>query len=202
MFLIRVAARKNGELDMDLVYQEIRRPETNWANNPVDNTILDRKTDNIILNTQATAWHKLIIANIDPKQHGTTFDLNHAILIYVLMTKGVVLFKRPTRNSRDWKGEQPKVHRGRLIPPSPAPSIQQAEQHPPFPPPQPATSEIPSSSVLRLPDPSLRKVMRYLHRPERFQLYTQSMLRDAFPDTTFRNLLPVTSSEDDSDAES
>ncbi|MED6165124.1 hypothetical protein PIB30_096612 [Stylosanthes scabra] len=47
MFLTRVAARKNGELDMDLVYQ------------------------------------KLIIANIDPKQHGTTFDMNHAMLIYV-----------------------------------------------------------------------------------------------------------------------
>ncbi|MED6198917.1 hypothetical protein PIB30_071161 [Stylosanthes scabra] len=50
------------------------------------------------------------VTNVDPKQHGTTFDLNHAILIYVLMTKGVVnlphimrdvLLKRLTENSRN-----------------------------------------------------------------------------------------------------
>ncbi|MED6210426.1 hypothetical protein PIB30_064010 [Stylosanthes scabra] len=110
MFKTRVAARKNGELDTDLVYQVIRRSGTNWAHNPADNTVPDKKIDNAILNAQATAWHKLIIANIDPKQHGTTFDMNHAILIYVLMTEGVVnlprimrdvLLKRPTRNSRN-----------------------------------------------------------------------------------------------------
>ncbi|MED6211027.1 hypothetical protein PIB30_069691, partial [Stylosanthes scabra] len=113
--------------------------------------------------------------NIDPKQHGTTFDLDHATLIYVLMTEGVVnlprimqdvLLKWLTGNSRnllpylifilrlasrsqvpefprdeiyhvreqdiycpyaDWKGEQPKVRRGRLIPPPQAPPVQQAE---------------------------------------------------------------------------
>ncbi|MED6222639.1 hypothetical protein PIB30_066217 [Stylosanthes scabra] len=209
-----------------------------------------RKNDSAILNAQATAWHKLIIANIFPKQHGTTFDMNHAILIYVLMTEGVVnlprimrdvLLKRPTGNSRnllpyvvfiarlasryqvpkfprdgiynireqdmycpyrDWKGEQPKVSRGRLILPPLAPPVKQAEQHPPSPPPQPATSEIPASSVRRPLEPSLREIMRCLRRQERLQLNTQSMLRDAFPDTTFRNLLLVTSSEDDSNAES
>ncbi|MED6176452.1 hypothetical protein PIB30_088347 [Stylosanthes scabra] len=83
----------------------------------------------------------------------------------------------------DWKGEQPKVHRGRLIPPPQAPPAPQEEQPPPSPPPQPAASEIPSSS-------------------ERLQLNTQSMLRDAFPDMTFKHLLSVTSSEDESDLES
>ncbi|MED6135987.1 hypothetical protein PIB30_051788 [Stylosanthes scabra] len=67
MFLTRVAARKHGELDMDLVYQVIGRSGTNWANNPADNTIPDRKIDNVNLIAQATAGHKLIIANIDPK---------------------------------------------------------------------------------------------------------------------------------------
>ncbi|MED6128802.1 hypothetical protein PIB30_101468 [Stylosanthes scabra] len=50
------------------------------------------------------------MVNIDPKTHGTTFYLDHAILIYVLMTEGVVnlprimrdvLLKRPTGNSRN-----------------------------------------------------------------------------------------------------
>ncbi|MED6150186.1 hypothetical protein PIB30_069930 [Stylosanthes scabra] len=102
--------------------------------------------------------------------------------------------------SRYQKGEQPKVRRGRLILPPPAPQAWQAEHHPPSPSPQP--TEIPSSSVLHSPEPSLQEVMRYLRRQERLQLNTQSMLRDAFSDMTFRHLLPVTSSEDDSDAES
>ncbi|MED6177169.1 hypothetical protein PIB30_095460, partial [Stylosanthes scabra] len=102
----------------------------------------------------------------------------------------------------DWKGKQPKVCRGRLIPPLPAPPVQQAEQRPPSHLPQPAASDIPASSIRRPPEPSLREVMRYLRSQERLQLNTQSMLRDAFPNMTFRNLLPVTSSEDDSDAKS
>ncbi|MED6197473.1 hypothetical protein PIB30_056780 [Stylosanthes scabra] len=234
MYKKMVEARKNGWLDLNLVYQVIGRPGNNWANNPADHTIPEIKIDNAILNAQATAWHKLIIANIDPKQHGTTFDMNHAILIYVLMIDEVVnlprimrdvLLKRPTGNSRnllpypiyiarltsryqvpefprdeiynvreqdmyypygDWKGEQPKAWH--------------SEQHPPSPLPQPA--KIPSSSVRHSPEPSLREAMRYLHRQERLQLNMQPMLRDAFPNTTFSHLLPVTSSEDDSNVES
>ncbi|MED6150403.1 hypothetical protein PIB30_071911 [Stylosanthes scabra] len=130
-----VEADKQNELDMDMIFH-------------------------------AFAWHKLIIANIDPKIHCTTFDMDHALLIFVLMTEGVVnlprimrdvLLKRPTGNSSnllpypifisrmaiqhkvpefpreeiyhireqdmycpygDWKGEQPKVRRGRIICPA------------------------------------------------------------------------------------
>ncbi|MED6163970.1 hypothetical protein PIB30_085114 [Stylosanthes scabra] len=221
MYKMRVVARKFGELDMDLVYQVIGRPGNNWANNPADNTIPEIKIDNVILNAQATAWHKLIMANIDPKQHGTTFDMNHAIMIYVPMTEGVVnlphimrdvLLKRSMGNSRNLL--RYAIFVARLasryqVPEFPRDEIynhhqfsKQSSERPPSPPPQPATSEIPASSVHRPPEPSLRKVMRYLRRQERLQLNTQSMLRDAFPDTTFKNLLPVTSSEDESDAES
>ncbi|MED6138546.1 hypothetical protein PIB30_075182 [Stylosanthes scabra] len=137
--------RKGNDLDMELVFSVIGRQGTNWANNPADDTIPERKLDNAILNAQATSWHKLVIANVDPKQHGTTFDLNHAFLIYMLMTKGVVnlpwimrdvLLKHPMGNSReqdmfcpygDWKGEQPKVRRGRVIPPPRPPQVQQEE---------------------------------------------------------------------------
>ncbi|MED6225865.1 hypothetical protein PIB30_097774, partial [Stylosanthes scabra] len=110
MYKKTVEARKNGGLDLNSVYQVIESPGNNWANNPADHTIQEIKIDNAILNAQATAWHKLIIANIDPKQHGTTFDMNNAILIYVLMTEGVVnlprimrdvLLKWLTRNSRN-----------------------------------------------------------------------------------------------------
>ncbi|MED6152420.1 hypothetical protein PIB30_091905 [Stylosanthes scabra] len=50
------------------------------------------------------------MANIDPKTHGTTFDIDHSIMIYVLMTEGVVnlpcimrdiLLVRPMKHSRN-----------------------------------------------------------------------------------------------------
>ncbi|MED6175536.1 hypothetical protein PIB30_079300 [Stylosanthes scabra] len=219
MYKATVANRKRSKLNMDLVFQAIKRQGTNWANNPADNTIPERKIDNAILNAQTIAWHKLIIVNIDPKQHGTTFDLDHATLIYVLMTEGVVnlprimrdvLLKRPTGNSRNFlpylvfisklatRYQVPEFSRDEIY------HVREQDMYCPYgdwkgEQPKPATSEIPSSSVRRPPEPSLREIMRYLHRQERLQLNTQSMLRGAFPDTTFRNLLPVMSSEDDSD---
>ncbi|MED6147457.1 hypothetical protein PIB30_044213 [Stylosanthes scabra] len=54
--------------------------------------------------------HQLIMANIDPRTHATTFLMEHALLIYVLMTEGIVnlprimrdvMLKRPTVNSRN-----------------------------------------------------------------------------------------------------
>ncbi|MED6200056.1 hypothetical protein PIB30_081580 [Stylosanthes scabra] len=243
-----------GENDMFLT-KVIGRLGTNWANNPVDNTIPNRKIDNAILNAQATAWHKLIIANIDLKQHGITFDINHAILIYVLMTEGVVnlphimrdvLLKRPVGNScnllpylvfiarlairhqvpefprdefynvreqdmycpyGDWKGEQPKVCRSRLIPLRKHlqfnnQSIEKSSNHHHH---QQLLRSPPHQSSA-CPEPSLREIMRHLERQERLlrrqgrQLQnTQNMIRQAFPDTVFTSLMQVPSSEDGSD---
>ncbi|MED6176492.1 hypothetical protein PIB30_088691 [Stylosanthes scabra] len=213
--------RKGNDLDMELVFSVIERQGTNWANNPADGTIHERKLGNAILNAQATTWHKLIIANVDPKQHGTTFDLNHAILIYMLMTEGVVhlphnmrdvLLKRLMGNSEqdmfcpygDWKGEQPKVRRGKVIPPPRLQQVQQEEQQQP----PPAASEIPSTSVQHLSNSSLQEIMRHLERQER-QLCQQShqiqntqiMIRNALLDAVFTGLLYEDSS-DSTEAES
>ncbi|MED6197158.1 hypothetical protein PIB30_054079 [Stylosanthes scabra] len=181
--------RRNGnDLDIELVFSVIRRQGTNWANNPADDTIPERKLDNAILNAQATAWQKLIIANVDPKQHGTTFDLNRAILIFVLMTEGVVnlprimrdvLLKRPMGNSRNllpypifisrlasqFQGEQPKVHRGIVIPP---------------------------------PRPPQERLLR---RQSRQIQNTQIMIHQALPDAVFTGLL-FENNSDSTEAES
>ncbi|MED6213855.1 hypothetical protein PIB30_097398 [Stylosanthes scabra] len=209
-----------GGMEVILIPLTLRPASTK---NPTDDTIPKRKLDNAILNAQATAWHKLIIANVNPKQHGTTFDLNHAILIYVLMTEGEVnlphimkdvLLKRQMGNSynlipypifisrlasRFQKGEQPKVRRGRVIPPSRPPLAQQEEQQQP----PPAASEIPSTSTQHLSEPSLQKIMRHLERQERLlhrqsrQIQnTQIMIHQALPDAVFTGLL----SEDSSDS--
>ncbi|MED6189126.1 hypothetical protein PIB30_092719, partial [Stylosanthes scabra] len=149
------------------------------------------------------------MANIDPKSHGTTFNMSHALLIYVLMTEGMVslprimrniLLTRPLKHSRhllpypvfisrlasecrvpeypgdefytvrevemycpygDWKGERPRIRRGRLY------SL----------------------------EPSLHEVMRRLDRQERLLLRqsrqianTQLMIRQAFLETNFIGL--------------
>ncbi|MED6116017.1 hypothetical protein PIB30_096151 [Stylosanthes scabra] len=82
--------------------------DTNWADDPTVDTI-PNPLDHAILNAHASAWHKVIMANVDPKTHGTTFDMSHALLIYVLMTEGVVslprimrdiLLTRPMKHSR------------------------------------------------------------------------------------------------------
>ncbi|MED6200701.1 hypothetical protein PIB30_087843 [Stylosanthes scabra] len=190
MFKATVVVEKKGELDMDMVFQVIGRQRTNWANNPTENTIPKKKIDNAILNDVATTWHKLIMVNIDPKIHGTTFDLDHALLIYVLMTEGVVnlpqimrdvLKKGLTGNSRNLlpypafisslatQHQVPEFPRDEIYKAPPAP---QEEKPPPSPTPQPVASEIPSSSVRLLPEPSLREVMRYLRRQEHLQLNT------------------------------
>ncbi|MED6149666.1 hypothetical protein PIB30_064716 [Stylosanthes scabra] len=194
--------RKENDLDLGIVFSVIGRQDTNWANNPADDTIPERNLDNAILNGQAIAWHKLIIDNVDLKQHGTIFNLNHAILIYVLMTEGVLNLPHIMRNSRnlppylmfisrlasrfqvpvfagdvfyevreqdmfcpysDWKGEEPKVRRGGVIPPPRQPQVQQEEQQQP----SPATSEIPSTSAQYLSEPLLQEIMRHLEKQER-----------------------------------
>ncbi|MED6186894.1 hypothetical protein PIB30_071052 [Stylosanthes scabra] len=91
---------KNGEgVNMGAIYAEIGWPETNWADNPADNTI-PNKINNSVLNAKATAWHKIIMANIDPKTHGTKFDMKHAFLIYVNLPRLMrdILLVRPTKH--------------------------------------------------------------------------------------------------------
>ncbi|MED6149237.1 hypothetical protein PIB30_060484 [Stylosanthes scabra] len=103
-FIALAKAYKNGE--------DIGRSKTNWADNPADNTI-PNKINNSVQNAKATEWHKIIMANIDPKTHGTKFDLKHAFLIYVLMTDGDV--NRP-RLMRDILLVQPTKHPNHLLP--------------------------------------------------------------------------------------
>ncbi|MED6146997.1 hypothetical protein PIB30_039955 [Stylosanthes scabra] len=68
-FKAAIENKKENNLDMELVFRVIGRQGTNWANNPTHNTIPEKKLDNAILNAHATAWHKLIIANVDSKRH-------------------------------------------------------------------------------------------------------------------------------------
>ncbi|MED6212564.1 hypothetical protein PIB30_084630 [Stylosanthes scabra] len=96
-YVATVNAHKQGEVNMANVLKIIEREGINWANNPTNETIPERP-DNAILNAKATAWHKLTVANVDPKTHVTTFLMEHAILIFILMTQGTVNFPRIMRD--------------------------------------------------------------------------------------------------------
>ncbi|MED6177610.1 hypothetical protein PIB30_099769 [Stylosanthes scabra] len=103
------AYERGDDMDMAEIFLVIGQEGTNWADNPASNAI-PKSLNNAILNPQATAWHKIIMANMDPKTHGTNFDMRHALLIYVLMTQGRVnlprmmrdiLLVRPTKHPRN-----------------------------------------------------------------------------------------------------
>ncbi|MED6201593.1 hypothetical protein PIB30_096574 [Stylosanthes scabra] len=109
-FVVLAKAYERGDdMDMAEIFSVIGQEGTNWANNLAVNTI-PKSLNNAILNPRATAWHKNIMANMDPKTHGTNFDMKHALLIYVLMTQGWVnlpcmmrdiLLVRPTKHPRN-----------------------------------------------------------------------------------------------------
>ncbi|MED6153242.1 hypothetical protein PIB30_099964, partial [Stylosanthes scabra] len=96
-FEAAVKVYKEGNLNMTDVFRVIGREDTNWADDLAVDTI-PNPLDHAILNAHASAWHKVIMANVDPKTHGTTFDTRHTLLIYVLMTEGVVSLPRIMRN--------------------------------------------------------------------------------------------------------
>ncbi|MED6158595.1 hypothetical protein PIB30_034227 [Stylosanthes scabra] len=182
---------RGEDVNMAAIYEEIDRPETNWADNPTVH-IIPKTVNNSVLNARATAWHKIIMANIDPKNHGTKFDLKHAFLIYVLMTEGDVNLPRIMR---DILVVRPTKHPNHLLPfpvfimrvanrldtyvpygdgrgekargpvrqrRQPPPQDQPAEQLT-----QPETSAAPSASAQPATDLSYQQIMRHLERQER-----------------------------------
>ncbi|MED6173084.1 hypothetical protein PIB30_055983 [Stylosanthes scabra] len=186
--------KKGEDVNMGAIYAEIGWPETNWADNPADNTI-PNKINNSVLNAKATAWHKIIMANIDPKTHGTKFDLKHAFLIYVLITDGDVNLPRLMR---DILLVCPTKHPNHLLP-FPVFIMRVANRHEDDPAkqlPQPETSAAPSASAQPAMDRSYQQIMRHLERQERLLrrqgrqiANTQLMIRQAFPDAVFEGLV-------------
>ncbi|MED6204841.1 hypothetical protein PIB30_012612 [Stylosanthes scabra] len=167
------------------------------------------------------------MANMDPKTHGTNFNMKHALLIYVLMSRGLVnlprlmrdiLLVRPTKHPRHLLPYPVFISRLALqyevteyprdefytvmeVDMQP-PQGQLAEQPPPQgqpaeQPPQPETSAAPSASAQYSLEPSLHDVMRRLDRQYHQIARTQAMIRRAFPSVDFTGL-GFSSSSDDS----
>ncbi|MED6210772.1 hypothetical protein PIB30_067240 [Stylosanthes scabra] len=218
IFKMTLKAYNDGELNMDGVFEVIGRAETNWANDPAITTISEKKIDNAILNAKATAWHKLIMENIDSKTHEARFsdlcadDGGYSDHYHVPEYAGDAFYKVREQDIYcpygDLKGEHPKVRRGRIIRLAQAPPVPPPEQPPPSQQAEPSitTVSLPSATIGSAPEPSLRDVMRYLCRQDRLlrrqgrQLQnTQTMIQQAFPDTVFTGLMQVSSVEGGND---
>ncbi|MED6224031.1 hypothetical protein PIB30_079852 [Stylosanthes scabra] len=57
------------------------------------------RVDNAILTPQARGWQKMIVSNVQPLKHHTTFSINMAILIFTLMNDGQIHLGRIINNS-------------------------------------------------------------------------------------------------------
>ncbi|MED6145130.1 hypothetical protein PIB30_022128 [Stylosanthes scabra] len=153
------------------------------------------------------------MANIDPKTHGTKFDLKHAFLISVLMTDGDVNLPHLMR---DILLVRPTKHPNHLLP-FPVFIMPVANRHevPKFPDdkfyvirqdhladqlPQPETSAAPSARAQYSLEPTMHDIMRQFDRHDRQIATTQAMIRRAFPQTNFSGL-GFSSSSDDSESQ-
>ncbi|MED6121951.1 hypothetical protein PIB30_035094 [Stylosanthes scabra] len=195
---------------MEAIYATIGREDTNWADNPAVN-LIPKNMNNSILNPRATASHKIIMANIDPKTHGTKFDMKHAFLIYVLMIEGAVNLPRIMR---DILLVHPTKHLRHLLP-FPVFITRLANRYEvlefpndkfqtirPDQLPQPETSAAPTTSAPAQYslEPTMHDIMRRFDRQDRQIARTQAMIRRAFPQTNF-TWLGFSSSSDDSESQ-
>ncbi|MED6196743.1 hypothetical protein PIB30_050224 [Stylosanthes scabra] len=75
---------KAGNLNMDMVLATIAEPGMQWNSyNPVSGRV-----DNGILNRNARGWLKMMVCNLIPIRHETTFSMETALLLYTLMDEG------------------------------------------------------------------------------------------------------------------
>ncbi|MED6134419.1 hypothetical protein PIB30_036839 [Stylosanthes scabra] len=75
---------KAGNLNMDMVLATISEPGMQWNSyNPRSGRV-----HNGILNINARGWFKMMVCNLKPLRHETTFSMETALLLYTLMDEG------------------------------------------------------------------------------------------------------------------
>ncbi|MED6200043.1 hypothetical protein PIB30_081435 [Stylosanthes scabra] len=184
IFKKTVRDQKEGNLNMADVLQVIGKEGVTWANNP-DDTTIPKRLDHAIMNAKATAWHKLIMANIDPKTHA--HHLPHGACSPYLCADD-----RRLANQY----QVPRYARYEIV------KIQEVDIYCPYGNWKAErlgfamAGSYPHSRHHRWsPKPSMKDIMRYMRRQEHLQHNTQTMIRQAFPDKEFTGLIPVSSVE-------
>ncbi|MED6210635.1 hypothetical protein PIB30_066048 [Stylosanthes scabra] len=205
-----------GTLDLNHVLATIAQPGMRWDSYRPKS----HKVDNGILTPQARGWQRLIVYNIHPIHHHTTFSMEIALLIYTLMARGRIhlthimcnFMHHVTTGDSDQrlpfltlisklaaaygKGEKRNKARKTDIPQPPPPPIPSPLGHPPssqVPPSAPAADR-PSSSSAQPLDP-IQKILKMLHRQERMLINTQYMICRAHSNLEFTDVLQVSSLE-------
>ncbi|MED6141123.1 hypothetical protein PIB30_100192 [Stylosanthes scabra] len=76
-----LARRHMGILDLNHVLATIAMPGMRWDSyNPKSDRV-----DNAILISEARGWQQMIVCNVQPIRHHTTFSMNMALLIFTMM---------------------------------------------------------------------------------------------------------------------
>ncbi|MED6128483.1 hypothetical protein PIB30_098393 [Stylosanthes scabra] len=103
---------KESNLNMEDVFRVIGREDTNWADDPAVDTI-PNPLDHAILKAHALAWHKVIMENIDPNLLASECRVLEYLGDEFYTVREVEMYCP----YGDWKGERPRIRRGRLVPP-------------------------------------------------------------------------------------
>ncbi|MED6187252.1 hypothetical protein PIB30_074668 [Stylosanthes scabra] len=85
-FVKNLVRKYIGALKMELVLAIIAMLGMRWDSYKPKS----RRVDNAILTPQARGWQKMIVSNMQPLTHHTTFSMNMALLIYTLMEGGPI----------------------------------------------------------------------------------------------------------------
>ncbi|MED6163610.1 hypothetical protein PIB30_081661 [Stylosanthes scabra] len=193
---------KAENLNMDMVLATIVEPGMQWKSyNPGSGRV-----DNGILNREARGWLKLMVCNLKPLKHETTFSMETALVFYTLMDQGNIHLGRILNKSvyhaangaNDRRLAFPVMITRMATANNPSP--------PPIPPPiheQPSTSAVAEQPAAQSPlaDAScidlFKKLLRRLRRRNQDHRNMQYMIRTAFPGLEFPDVRLVSSSDSD-----
>ncbi|MED6113493.1 hypothetical protein PIB30_071326 [Stylosanthes scabra] len=219
----KLTEKRAGRLNIDAVLS-IATPGMRWdAYTPKSDRV-----DNGILTTNVRGWLKMIVCNLQPLRHETTFRMEIALLIYTLMSNrrihlGRIVNKsmyQATSDAKDKRMAFPvmitKIVAAQGVPTYPEDQIITVPRKEKFYPfgdwqkekkkarkDQPTTSSAAAAPPAPTEAPPctnlLKKILKKLRQRKKHLRNTQYMIRTANPGMEFPDRIPVSSSDSDNE---
>ncbi|MED6175427.1 hypothetical protein PIB30_078225 [Stylosanthes scabra] len=210
---INKARRAIGDLNMNDVLATIAAPGMTWDRY----NSKSGRVDNGILKREARGWMKMMVCNLKPLRHETTYSWDTIMLLFTLMAGGSIHLGRIINKSmydaaigkRDQRlafpQEKRKARKGdlpRTAPPPIPPPIHEAQDRPST---SPTAANQPPAAQQAAQQPLVdasctdifKKILRKLRRRKQDYRNTQYMIRTTFPGVDFPDVRPVSTSDSD-----
>ncbi|MED6170133.1 hypothetical protein PIB30_027981 [Stylosanthes scabra] len=201
---------KGNNLNMDRVLATIAEPGMQWNSyNPGSGRV-----DNGILNRNARGWFKMMVCNLRPLRHETTFSMETALLLYTLMDEGNIHLGHILHKSMYDAADSAKDRRlafpvliTKLATEHNVPRYEDDDMYTvpartrycPFAENQPPAAQ--QATQPPLVDAScvdiFKKILRRLRRRKQDHRNTQYMIRTTFPAVEFPDVRTVSTSDSD-----